>query len=767
MSGTTQRPVARGCRLVLGSALSVLALTACGGRGTGLGPFRDAPVVLISIDTLRSDRLPAYGYRGVATPALDALRADSVLFERAYCQTPLTLPSHATLMTGVLPSEHGVRDNLGYVLDTARHATLAQDLHAAGYETGAAVSSLVLRADSGIGAGFDTYAGTFRADAGTSLDYAQRSGREAVADAREWIRPRAARKLFYFLHLYEPHAPYEPPEPFASRYRDPYDGEIATVDAVVGEFLAELKSLGIYDRALVILLSDHGEGLGEHGEEQHGLLLYRSTLQVPLMIKLPGNARRGETTSEVAGLVDVVPTVEALLGLEPRRDRQGVALLGLGGPASDRMQVAETFYPRLHYGWSELASAIRGRHHFIEAPQPELYDLLADPGESRDLVAEERREAAALRRELTPLLRPLAPRNQAVDPEAAAQLAALGYLGGGAVAHTGPLPDPKSQRAARDAFAQGFRLFWSNQPAAAAEIFSRLVAENPRMLDSWELLAQSLEKLGRHGEAAAAYQRGLELTDGAPLWAAAAAKSLYLARRFPESRQHAEIAATGRIAAGWDLLVRIAALTEGPAAAETVVTRAQQAGLDSGELRRKAGLALSEEGQPRAALALLAPLAQSADVEVLVVIGIALSDAGQQDPAADVLTRALARDPRSARAEETLGLVELRRDRLGEARSHLQRALDLDDRLPGAWNSLGVVRYRLEGGASACAAWERAVALDASQFDALFNLGLVATEIGRTETARQALRQFVASAPKEVHGADIAKAQALLRRLSG
>lgn len=754
-------------RFALGLLLAVLALAGCARRGTGPGPYRDAPVVLISIDTLRSDRLPAYGYRGVATPAIDALRAHGILFAHAYSHTPLTLPSHATLLTGVLPTEHGVRDNLGYSLDTKRHATLAQDLKSAGYATGAAISSLVLRPESGIGAGFDFYASSFRAEAGTTLDHVQRAGHETVAEALSWIRPRASQRFFFFLHLYEPHAPYEPPEPFASRYRDRYDGEVATADAAVGELLAELQRLGIYDRALVVLLSDHGEGLGEHGEEQHGLLLYRSTLQVPLLLKLPGNERRGETANEVAGLVDLVPTIEALLGLPPRSERRGTALLGLGEPAADRIHYAETFYPRLHYGWSELASAIRDRHHYIEAPQPELYDLAADPGEVRDLLASERRLAAGLHKELAPLLRPLAPRNQSVDPETAAQLAALGYLGGGGAVLQGALPDPKTQRAAREEFARGFRLFWSDEISSAAEIFGRLVAENPRMLDGWDLLAQSLEKLGRHDEAAAAYQRGLELTEGSPLWAAAAAKSLYAAGRFAEARQHAELAATGRVAVGWDLLTRIAALTAGPAAAEAVVARSVQAGLPAGELRRRAGLALSEEGHPGAALALLAPLAPSADSAVLVALGIALSDAGQQDEAARTLSRALERDPRSARAEETFGLVELRRGRLGEARSHLQRALDLDDHLPGAWNSLGVVRFRLEGAASACAAWERAVALDASQFDALFNLGLVAAESGRTDTARQALRRFVATAPPARYGPDIAKARALLGRLAG
>lgn len=757
----------RRCALAPAVALAASLAAACGGESTGLGPFREAPVILISIDTLRSDRLPAYGYTEVATPAIDALRADGMLFQRAYAQIPLTLPSHATLMTGKLPGTHGVRDNLGYVLDAERHSTLAQRLRAAGWETGAAVASPVLRSGTGMQAGFDSYDAKIHTALGESLGEMQRSGRDTVAGALEWIRPRAGRKLFFFLHLFEPHSPYKPPEPFASRYREPYDGEVAAADAAVGEFLGELRRLGLYERALIILLSDHGESLGEHGEEQHGLFLYRSTLQVPLVVKLPGGVRRGETTAEIAGLVDLAPTVAALVGLERRADEDGVALLGLGPAAPDRLVVAESYYPRLHLGWSELASAIRGKHHYIQAPLPELYDLEADPGETRDLLSAERRVAAELRRDLEPLLRPLLPPDHAVDPETAAQLAALGYLGGGGALIEGPLPDPKSQRAALEAFSRAYRLLDAGQPGPVVEIFSRLVAENPRMLDAWELLGVAHDRLGNHAEAAAAYQQGLELTGGAPSWAVAAAESFYLAGRLEEARAHAELAAASGATSGWEVQLRIAALTAGPAATEALAVRAAAAGADVARLRRQAGLALAKQGRPVAALGVLAPLSASNDPEDLVVIGIALSDAGRQDEAARVLVRALALAPDAAAAEESFGLVELRRDRLSEARLHLERAIALDPNLPAAWNSLGVVRYRLEGAASALVAWERAAALDATQYDALFNLGLVAAESGRRDTARQALQQFVASAPRSRYGPDLAKAEAMLLRLAG
>ncbi|HTQ80365.1 MAG TPA: sulfatase, partial [Thermoanaerobaculia bacterium] len=275
--------------------------------------YPGAPLILISIDTLRSDHLPAYGYKGVETPAIDALRKDALLCERAYSHYPMTLPSHASILSGLLPTQHGVRDNVGYPLDGERHPTLAHLLKAAGYETGGAVSTYVLRRATGIASGFDFYDDTIEMQGGERLDDLQRPGAETVKRGLNWLRGRTAKPFFFFLHLYEPHAPYTPPEPFRSRYKaSPYDGEIATADAVVGDFLSELKRLGIYDRAAIVLLSDHGEGLSDHGERQHGIFLYRETLQVPLLLKLPGSAQAGGRITVPAELIDVAPT---LLGL--------------------------------------------------------------------------------------------------------------------------------------------------------------------------------------------------------------------------------------------------------------------------------------------------------------------------------------------------------------------------------------------------------------------------------------------------------------------
>ncbi len=274
-----------------------------------------APIVLISIDTLRADHLPAYGYRAVATPAIERLRHDGILFEDAWSQCPLTLPSHVSIFTGLLPPSHGVRNNIGYRLDAKAHPTLARLLKGRGYATGSSVSAWVLRRTTGLGDSFDFYDDAIDPPPSSkAASQAQRPGSETVASALAWAEKVRDRPFFLFVHLYEPHSPYEPPEPFRSRFALPYDAEIAAADAAVGTLLQKLDDWGIYERSLIILLSDHGEGLMDHGEQEHGILLYREALQVPLIVKLPGSARKGERLKRPTALTDVLPTVVELAG---------------------------------------------------------------------------------------------------------------------------------------------------------------------------------------------------------------------------------------------------------------------------------------------------------------------------------------------------------------------------------------------------------------------------------------------------------------------
>jgi arylsulfatase A-like enzyme/Tfp pilus assembly protein PilF len=491
--------------------VAALASFACG-RGKIDAPSSQTPVFLISIDTLRSDHLPAYGYKGVATPNIDKLRADSILYERAYSHVPLTLPSHVTILTGMLPGDNGIRDNMGYRL-AASVPTLPGVLKKNGYATGGAVSAFVLRRETGIARGFDFFDDATKATAGELvLGHIQRIGGETLHASQKWIDAQHDKPFFFFLHLYDPHSPYEPPEPFFSAWPNHYDGEIAYDDSVLGELLDELKRNGVYDKALIILLSDHGEGLNDHGEEEHGMFVYREALQVPLLVKLPKSRKAGAVVTAPVELVDVFPTIlERTATAMPKAGRYpGQSLLSFLAPSAPSRQIySETQYPRLHFGWSDLHSLIDGNAHFIRAPAPELFDLPSDPQEQKNLVQDDRRTYARMKAELEPFVTAAAaPKN--IDREEAAKLAALGYVGSTVETKAGSeLPDPKSKLGVfRDIrLAAGYHRKKDNEKAL--EVTSRLLADNPQLTDMWDLKAKILWEMGRGGDSVEAAKQGL------------------------------------------------------------------------------------------------------------------------------------------------------------------------------------------------------------------------------------------------------------------
>ncbi len=527
------------------TAVTLLLLSlAAGCRRDSVPVFRSAPVVLICVDTLRADHLPAYGYKSVETPNLDALRRDSILFENAYAHVPLTLPSHISLFTGLLPPQNGVRDNLGYRL-AEKPETLAGFLKKAGYATGGAVSSVVLARTTGAHRGFDFYEDDVEPTAvNQSLGRVQRDGAETAARLSNWIRKRGRKPFFAFLHLFEPHSPYEPPEPYRSRYRDAYDGEIARADEIVGGFLRFLKEREIYDRSVILFLSDHGEGLMDHGEEEHGVFLYREAIRVPLFLKLPGSRSGGESVSAPVGLADVFPTVAKLVGLAPPEGLSGISLTETMEKAepSPRRIYSETLYPRIHLGWSDLASLVDERHHYIEAPRPELYDMVADPGEKKNLAAGLSPAFRSLRAALSRIPRPLQPPGTA-DPEQVKRLAALGYIGAGASdLASKDLPDPKDHIEAVGKLKTGFGHLQEGRFVEAATIFKELVERNPRMTDVWQMLAQALTNLQRYEEALRAHQQAARLSPGNPQVLLALSEFYLETGQFAQARQHAELA---------------------------------------------------------------------------------------------------------------------------------------------------------------------------------------------------------------------------------
>jgi choline-sulfatase len=473
--------------------------------------FPDAPVVLISIDTLRADHLPLYGYTGIRTPFLDSFAKDAWLFENAYSPCPMTLPAHTTMLTGMLPPEHGVRNNIGFAFDGKAHMSLPRLLKERGYATGAAVSSYVLRHETGLGALFDFYEDSFDTTPGIQSVNYQRSGDKTAAFAEPWIAEHAGKSFFFLFHIYEPHVPYDPPEPFRSRYGATYDGEVATADAIVGAFLDTLKKLGVYDRAIVIVTSDHGEGLGQHGEQQHSIFLYREAIKVPLLVKLPANSGAGSRVVAPVQLSDIFPTVTAALGLPTPKEVSGTSLFEAGTPGTaGRVIYGETLFPRLQLGWSDLHSALDARYHYIHGPRPELYDMVTDPREEHDLAKSDPGTVSRLARELLRFPTGSAkPTN--VDQETMRRLSSLGYLGtlrdiGSGAKSLNPADNLPALRRMEEAW----HLASEGQVPRAIEVLRSSVRENPEMFDAWVKLGELLSESGLDEEAAAAYRQALD-----------------------------------------------------------------------------------------------------------------------------------------------------------------------------------------------------------------------------------------------------------------
>lgn len=525
-------------------ALLGLNLLSCDRQAAGPSAASGTPVILISIDTLRSDRLPAYGYDRVATPAIDRLRADSILFRRAFTQVPLTLPAHVSMLTGLYPPEHGVRDNAGYRLRAEGLPYLPRMLEELGYRTGAAVSAFVLRATAGLDAGFDFYDDHLMIGAKTLLSDVQRDGLDTLAASRDWLQSVAGEPFFFFFHIYEPHAPHDPPEPFASRYESAYDGEVAAADAVIGALLEELKRLEVYDSAIIILTSDHGEGLYDHGDYEHGLLLYRESLQVPLLLKLPSANKGGTTVERAVGLIDVVPTIAALLDIDIPQELPGRSLLAGEDEGEPRPIYSETFFPRFHFGWSELFSVVDPPYHYIQGPDPELYRLDQDPGETSNILRADRRALGRMRQHLDAYEQSFAPPSEE-DAETRARLAALGYLGSTVGSDSGDLADPKSQLATVEELKVAFEAYAQGSYEEAAEAFQAVIDKQPQLVDAWEQLGHARMAMGQPQAALEAFEGAMELSGGSPPVAGAMASALLGLGRLDEAAQYAELAVDG------------------------------------------------------------------------------------------------------------------------------------------------------------------------------------------------------------------------------
>ena len=656
-SGRKGKPVLVG----LGVAVIVGLIVALIVSEMSVAPGRPN-VILISIDTCRADHLGCYGSADNLTPNIDEFAQTATVFRNGVAPAPLTLPSHVSMLTGRIPLAHGVHNN-GLRVPPG-HPTLAEMLQAEGYATGAVIGAIVLDHRYGLDRGFDVYDDRlFEAGAIRSERHAVTTSLAAI----DWLGKNISRlPLFLFCHYYDPHAPYHAPDHFGRSFSSDdagqYAGEVLYVDHWVGRLLDRLRELDLYDSSLIIITSDHGEMLGEHGEIEHGYFIYESAIKVPLIIKLPGQ-REGRVVDDVAGLVDIPPTICAALGLDAPADIQGrdltPLLQGAGGEGPPRLLVTESLLPQVHYGARPLLGFVGARWKYIETTRPELYDLSADRVEADNLATTYPERAEAMNRQLRAVLTPLAKRaamaDQAdLDPADRQALVDLGYVGAGRrvqLALDAEGDDPKDLIDYHIAFSHDVTdLAKAGQIDEAVARCRQLVDERPQAIQCTSFLAGLLARQGRHDEALVYYTRCIDLEPADPFhWITRG--TLYLE--------------TGRAAEALTDFQEAVALGPADATAQVLLGRAYRALGQADRAGQAYRTAL--EINPRSARALTAlawhytddldtpaealPLAQQAassdpnDVDALASLGWALAKLGRCEEAAGLLGQAVQRAP--------------------------------------------------------------------------------------------------------------------------
>jgi arylsulfatase A-like enzyme/Tfp pilus assembly protein PilF len=553
--------VARPVRYTFILALAALAtgLAAAGGwRYARASAPVNGPIILISVDTLRADHLPAYGYRKVRTPAIDTLVADGTVFERAYSHSPQTLPAHTSLLSGRLPFETGVRDDVGFQIKSDERL-LQRMLRDRGFATGGVVSSYLLRQETGIGRGFDFFDGDMPPNPDDRpIEQVQRDGAESEAIAERWLGQQRSSRVFAFLHINEPHKPYVPPAQYGGY--EPYDGEIAYADEIIGRLIKYLKSHQLYDRSTIILLSDHGEGLGDHGEEEHGLFIYDESIHVPLIVKQAGGAGSGRRISDVVQHVDLVPTILDLAKAPIPGGLRGRSLkpfLDGAGRLQNQPVYSEALYAYYRFGWSELIGLTDERYRYIKAPAEELYDLGRDRHE-RDNLASVDASARHARRRAVDDLHSATPGNDS-------------------------LTDPKERLDVVEQYRQAIDLARERKWSQAIALLQGITHRNPELVEVWRRMAEIAHRGDRFDVAAAGYAHVIELTPDDPAGFLGAAAALFKSRKLDEARDRAEIAAdiatetdTKSRSAAHELLARIALIRHDTDSARQEADLAQQ-----------------------------------------------------------------------------------------------------------------------------------------------------------------------------------------------
>ena len=695
---------------LLGAAALLLVIASCRRENVSSAPARSsagapgsvkrAPrdVVLVTIDTLRYDAVGFDGNPRGTTPNLDRFAAEGRVFSNAHSHNVITLPSHTNILTGMLPYQHGVRENAGFRL-SAKVPTAATRLKAKGYATGAFVGAYVLDSRYGLGHDFDVYDELYRhLDEQFEFEIQQARAEDVVKAALEWWKTQEGRPRFLWVHVYDPHAPYDPPQPYRDRFKDDlYLGEVSYTDAALAPLLEAVRAAR--PEPLLVVTGDHGEARGDHGELTHGLFCYESTLHIPMLAWCPGLVPGG-TDAVPARHIDILPTILDTVGAPTSPELTGKSLLVEKRTESDEGSYFEALSAAFNRGWAPLRGLAARGNKYIELPIPELYDLPSDPAEAKNLVPESPDSLRRLRKRLLELPSPSLERGT-IGSEEAAKLKSLGYLAGSGEKKVsyGPADDPKTLIVVDQALHHVMELYEEGKCDEALPAARRVVAENPRMKLGYTHLAMVLR-------------------------------------------------CKGDIAGVLDTF-----------------TLATRNGAGGESVARQRAMVLSETGKPKEAVAVLSEYRESEEPETLNALGISLADSGRPAEALPVFARVLELDPSNAVAYQNTGISLLMLKRDDEARQNLEAALRLGKRHARAWNALGVAWLRLGDPKKAIDAWQRCLEINPEQYDALYNVGRVAGQVGDWKTARVALELFVAKAPPKQYGRDIAEVRAALQDL--
>jgi choline-sulfatase len=655
---------------------SLLGISCGRATPTGATPAAPRTILVITIDTLRADRVGAYGSRRGLTPALDRFAAESVRFDAAVAQVPLTLPSHATILTGLRPPAHGVRTNDGFELPEDV-PTLAEHLRAAGYTTAAFVAAFPLRRTAGLARGFDHYDDAF-------LDARQeRRANEVVDAAIDWLREHASQKVFLWVHVFDPHTPYAAPPAAAALYPSaPYDAEVAYTDGEIGRFIETLRSLDAYDDSAIVITADHGEGLGDHRERTHGTFLYDTTIRVPLLIRVPRVTPRA--VAAPVELTDIAPTLAVAAGVRlPRSD--GIDLYAvMSGARGDleRAAYAEPYYQNVLLGWSPLRAVRTAQWKFIDAPRPELYDLAADSGEQVNLIAAQSRLASGLASALPPPI-PAGARagaSAAAGAETGERLRSLGYFSGRTAASAATGTDPKDRVELWGHLEDAIELTSTN-PAAAERALRAALAMEPSNGLALKYLGDLRYRAGRYADAVSQYGAAIDVGFEHPdafLNLGAAALRLGRTREARDALEHGLKMDPG-VADAWNQLGTIHAADGRIPEARRAFERALELRSGDAEPRYNLALVARAEGRHDEAMRLLdEAISRRPDyAEALVARGDGLLAQGRPDAALTSYRGALA-----ARADDLPALFGAARaaaalEQGAQARELYQRFLRL------------------------------------------------------------------------------------------